>query len=500
MNQERRASIPAEIKDFFSKEGGRSLLVKGAAGTGKTTFALHFMDELNDPEKCLYLTTRVSDEALFHHFPWLRDKEMRAKVIDSGRVLLQALAPGDEEEHTVKDHRVDVAKDFLKSISAEGEGPMQVDRRMFSILLEENRMPELERIYDNINNILPERPVVVVDSVEGFINKYGLSMDEFIITLQKDLVENSNTNVILVLEKEEAPDIEYLVDGVIKMSRTKLDHRVIREISMIKLRATEIKQPSYLVTLSGGNFIPFKPFLQSSTSKGNWQPFKDPGDFYSTGIETLDELLGGGFKKGSYNIIEIDDSVSSDHYHAILRPLFLNFLSQGRGITAVLPGGDHPESIKQDLGTFVDPNIFDKNVRILDHFIPRSDKPYVVALGDPKEAQKNYRTAMHALDGKPIVDYTGFDTLEYLMGNKMQISELLTGVAKLKISQNLGIGLVKPGLKLAQEVVNMADVYIKMKSVNGCPVVYGVKPSTIIYALTDDEERGTPHVRLEPVL
>ncbi|MDG6221541.1 MAG: hypothetical protein QCI38_08875, partial [Candidatus Thermoplasmatota archaeon] len=232
MNKRCKPAIPTEILDFFGQKGGRSLLVKGGAGTGKTTFALQFMDQLVDPEKSLYLTTRVSDEALFEHFPWLRDKEMRARIIDSGRVLLQALAPGDEEqEYVPKDGRVEVARDFLKSIHGEEmEAPNQVDRKMFSVLLEQNRMPELERIYDRVNNILPEKATVVVDSVEGFINKYGLDMDEFIITLQKDLVENSNTNVIFVLEQTEAPDIEYLVDGVVKMDRYQMENRVVREI------------------------------------------------------------------------------------------------------------------------------------------------------------------------------------------------------------------------------------------------------------------------------
>ena len=495
------SSIPPEITEFFGQKGGRSLLVKGGAGTGKTTFALQFMEELIDSEKSLYLTTRVSDEALFQHFPWLKEKEMRARIIDSGRVLLQALAPGDKEEEKPKDGRVEVARDFLKSIRKDESGPpTQVDRRLFSVLLEENRMPELERIYDRVNAILPEKATVVVDSVEGFVNKYGIGIDDLIITLQKDLVENSNTNVIFVLEKAEAPDIEYLVDGVAQLHRWQMENRRVREIRLLKLRATEIRQPAYLMTLHGGPFKPFEPFEYSPTKGTKWEPKKDLNGFYSTGIENLDHLLEGGFRRGSYNIVEIDNSVSSEEYQSILRPLFLNFLSQGRGLTAVLPGGDHPSSIRQDMVQYVEPAVFDGNVRILDHFILRSDNPYIVALGDPKEAQKNYRDAMQALDGKPIIDYTGFDTLEYLMGNKMQISELLTGVAKLKVSQNLGIGVIKPGLKLAQEVVNMADVYLKIMSINRCPVIFGIKPSTVVYALVNDREKGSPHVKLIPIV
>ncbi|MCD6461888.1 MAG: hypothetical protein J7L61_04005 [Thermoplasmata archaeon] len=494
-------STPREIREFFSKQGGRSLLIKGGPGTGKTTFALQYLEENTHPEKSVYLSTRVSDESLYQHFPWLREKDMEARIMDSSKILLEALYPEEGGEEIVEemDHRVEAARDFLKSIKGEGEAPHKVDRRMLAVLLEQNRVPEIERVYDKVNSILPEKTTVVIDSVEGITHKYNFDQEEFVMVIQKDLVENSNTNVIFVLEKPEAQNLEYLVDGVVQLKCWYHEGRIVREIRMEKLRATEIRQPSYLLTLQGGRFTLFEPF-ENHKKTSAWTPIENPQGKYTTGIADLDTLLGGGLKKGSYTVLEVDNSVENKHYQAILRPLFLNFLVTGGGITAVLPGGHHPETMRNDMVQYIRPDVFDKNVRILDHFIPRSDKEYVVALGDPKEAPANYRNAMRALDGKPILDYTGFDTLEYLMGNKIQISELLTGVAKLKVSENLGIGVLKPGLKLAQEVVNMADVYLKMTTIGRTPVIYGVKPSTTIYALTVDDEKGLPYMRLTPLV
>ena len=54
-----RNSIPDVIRNFFGKIGGRSLLVKGNAGTGKTTFALQMLEELANPKRSFYLSTRV---------------------------------------------------------------------------------------------------------------------------------------------------------------------------------------------------------------------------------------------------------------------------------------------------------------------------------------------------------------------------------------------------------------------------------------------------------
>ncbi|MCK5547916.1 MAG: hypothetical protein KAI64_02810, partial [Thermoplasmata archaeon] len=78
-------SIPKDTFNFFSRKGGRSMVVRGGTGTGKTTFVLQVLEEIAHPEKSFYLSTRVSDEALFKQFTWLRKEEMSKRIIDSGR-------------------------------------------------------------------------------------------------------------------------------------------------------------------------------------------------------------------------------------------------------------------------------------------------------------------------------------------------------------------------------------------------------------------------------
>src|SRR4029077_20062383 len=90
---------------------------------------------------------------------------------------------------------------------------------------------------------LPERSLLVIDSLEGVTHKYGLEMEEFVMALQKDLVEGSNTNVVMVLEKPEAGGIEYLVDGLISIQREELDERRVRHMRLEYVRATELPRP-----------------------------------------------------------------------------------------------------------------------------------------------------------------------------------------------------------------------------------------------------------------
>jgi KaiC/GvpD/RAD55 family RecA-like ATPase len=509
-NNGKKTSFPNEIKSFFNQRSGRSLLIKGKPGTGKTTFALQLLEELADPDKSFYLTTRVSDEALYSQFPWLKDKEMKSRIVDSGRIFLKTLynpEGGIEEvvDSEAKSPTVSSAKEFLKTIGDEAGPPTKVDRTRLMGIVEKTRMPEIETTYDRVEYVLPEKTTLVIDSVEGITHKYNVEAEEFITVLQKDLVENSHTDLIFVMEKSEVPQLEYLVDGVISLSMGEVEGRRMREVRLLKLRATEIKQPGYLLTLQHGRFHCFEPFFPTPEEHNGWEVRPDTPTHYSTGITDLDSLLNGGFKKGSYNVVEVGPKVSNEEYNSIVIPILLNFVKQDRGIVAVLTGGSHAETTRAELVPFTTEDHFDKYVRIADYFLASSKKPYIMALGtrNKEDALKTWKENLASLRGnenKPILDYTGFDTLEYLRGDTIAIKDLLNAVAKTKISQDLGLGIIKPGLKLTQEIMNMADTYIKVVDINKCPCIYGIKPKTMIYAITTDVNRGFPHVNLVPIV
>jgi hypothetical protein len=309
----------------------------------------------------------------------------------------------------------------------------------------------------------------------------------------------------MVLEKADAPSLEYLVDGVISLASETSNERRVRHMRLDKLRSTEIRQPSYLLSLKGGRFTGFDAFRPNHVKVGKWEVVQDQPGFYSTGISDLDVLLGGGYHVGSYNVLEVDENVSSEEYYLVVRPILLNFMAQNKGIVAVLTGGDHADAMRKDLTRFIDPGTFDKYVRIADYFQQRADVPYIMALGtrSKEEAYKVWKENLEHLrgkEGRPIIDYAGFDTLEYLQGGEVAIRNLFDAVAKIKISKDMGIGILKPGLKLRQEIMNMADTFIKVGSIDKRPCIYGVKPKTIIHAIVTDEERGSPYVKLVPIV
>jgi hypothetical protein len=98
------------------------------------------------------------------------------------------------------------------------------------------------------------------------------------------------------------------------------------------------------------------------------------------------------------------------------------------------------------------------------------------------------------------LNFTGLDTLEYLRGEDIAIKELLTGVGTIKISNDVGLGLIKPGLKLTQSIKNMADTYLKIIDIDKCCCILGEKPQTPIYAVTPDDSKNILGIELTPLV
>ena len=503
--------VPPEVITFLSGKGGRSLIIKGGAGTGKTTFGLELLERVGKPHQSYYLSTRIGDEALYRQFPWLKSTELRARILDAGKLFLDAISAGPktstQELPEAEQKKIAAAREMMRTFGEERGPPTRVDRTHLAALLKRNPMPEVENVYNRIEKALPEKSLLVIDSLEGVTHKYGLEMEEFVMALQKDLVEGSNTNVVMILEKPEAGGIEYLVDGLISIQREELDERRVRHMRLEKLRATQIGRPRYAVTLNLGRFEALGLPNPTVTNGSNpaWRPLSDPERFYSTGIPDFDALLGGGFRRGSFNAFEVDVNVGIDDYYTLFTPTVLNFLSQGRGMIAVLAAGESHEKLRETLTKHVPSHVFDTRARIVDYAASETDLPYVVPMAryGREEAQKAMTAAEKASGGpdrKPFLEYTAFDTLESLMGDQAAIRLYFYGVQRTKLNGNLGIGLIKPGLLVSSEILNMMDSYFRIINIDNAPCIYGIRPRTTIFSISVDPDKGSPHAKLTPIV
>jgi Cdc6-like AAA superfamily ATPase len=250
--------IPKEVLDFFRSPGGHSLIIKGDAGTGKTTFALQLIEELSQEQPEYYLSMRVSDEALFRQFPWLREKAKRNEILKAGKAFLKKTTSVEREEVNPKQEAtLRATKNLLRALTVTDNNPSVVRTELNklegqveageidskeddeynvlepdgSLILEIGMMlPELELAYDITENNLPKRSLIILDSIEALSEIYGISAQRIMNVLQKDLVEHSNTNIIYVLETSGKSIMDYLGDGVLILDSAERGGRRIRQL------------------------------------------------------------------------------------------------------------------------------------------------------------------------------------------------------------------------------------------------------------------------------
>ena len=65
-------NVPPEIIDFINGNWGKSLIIKGSPGSGKTTLALEIMSYAMRKNGAIYFSTRQGDQSLYHQLPFLK--------------------------------------------------------------------------------------------------------------------------------------------------------------------------------------------------------------------------------------------------------------------------------------------------------------------------------------------------------------------------------------------------------------------------------------------
>lgn len=461
-------TIPHEIMAFLSKSGGQTLLIKGKAGSGKTILSLSLIKACGTDG--IYLSTRVGPEDLYQDCPWIKDQLAKNNIIDATNPLREK---------------------------------MPVHERDFSEVLKYGSKEDfLVALYERVAHL--SNPVVVIDSWDAVVSHLPTSeerMEKGVIELCKE----TGTNLILVGEQPEETRLDYIMDGVINLERTQLDNRRLRIIRLLKLRGVEIHQPQYLFTLENGMFRNFGRFdAKKIENPALWTPVPDSEKYFSTGCEDLDNILKGGFRRGSLNLFEeqLDVSRSAEGY--LWRCCLFNFLVQKRGVVLVAGEGVSPQKLKELSVPYVGEETWNQYVRIGVYGIEESDEPYIVAVTGTSEERygiwKEVVSELRERTEQPIQDYTSMDTLEFRGGVENTIRKMGEAVRELKTSGDLQIALIKPGLKVSQHIINLAETYFKCQSIFGTAVLYGVHPETGFYVIEVDRSEGVPRVKLVPIV
>lgn len=458
---------PDDLYEYLKRKG--HVLIKGDAGTGKTTLALELLRMLGVGGKGVYLSTRVSPSELYAQFPWLEE------IVKPEHMVSTTYAP---DETKFDDIRLGDAKYIL------------------------------EKVLDAREAL--KTPVIVFDTWDGLAKEIEEKERAKIEKTIMVILDASDASAIFVSEEPMKTTIDYLVDGIVILSQSELDGRRIRDIELNKLRGKRISHHRLLFTLNDGRFRCFPPYERKTIEKTRkWKPVPDSKDYFSTGSEDLDKILGGGYPRGSYVVLEADANVPISARGDVTYSVIRNFLSQNRGVTCFPIGGSSSGVIESYVAPYIERKRLNKYLRIYEiaNGGKGQAKPHIVPLSAEADMDKDYKLWIETQDelrertGQQLLKSYGLDTLE---SRYIEAPEKLFKVVGLDIINCIAMGglvlsVGSSGLTITHRAVNMAEVHLRMVKRCGSIIIYGVKPETVLNVLETDVSMGYPKIRLTPI-
>lgn len=475
--------LPTEIRRFFRSHVGQSLLIRGAPGTGKTTFALSLLAGLKTPG--YYVSTRVYYPELLEHYPWLHDGLPEDHVVDA-----EALWPGTEG----RKEYASLIRQFTQ-LAPESQEFGELNRFL-------SLPPGIQEVFSRLPT--GERSALVIDSWDGLIEPYLGSAGEPLGSVHRLRLENAlisvlskaNVHTILINETPTFTALEYLVHGVIELRRDDFEGLVVRELLYHKLRGVPLHSSSILYSLDGSRFTAV-PRRFPRAEDFPVEPFKvreNPTSGLSSGLAELDRTIGP-LPSTQPVLFEYDPQVERTSLRPVIEYLAAQAIGSGWDVTLM---ADAPFSF----GSFIaEMEKLVPRALLLEHLNSFNPPPLVVpGSPTPPATRQLVEQLKESITTKSVVAVV-LTALDSAFGTRAEFVEAINSLSS-RVHERGGILIFTassslPGLA---DIASAVRGHFRFVSHQRTTLMYGVRPSTPGLAMLTSNVRGEiPLVWLLPI-
>ena len=264
--QSERVSTGIQGLDEITRGGflpNRTYMLRGGAGTGKTTLGAHFLKQgAIQGEEVLYITLGEPEEQI--------RTDAGSRGIDLSGVHFLDLSP-DQEYFAQRE-----SYDIFSSAEVEND-------------------PITQKIVDTVGELQPRRVVVDAMTQLRYLSSDQHQFRKQSLSFFRFLSDNGATVLFLSEDSPDAPDhdLRFMSDGVISLSLKSNG----RSISISKFRGSGFKSGVHHMHSGDQGMVVY--------------PILDPGEhcvefeheILSSGVPELDKLMHGGVERGAPTII-----------------------------------------------------------------------------------------------------------------------------------------------------------------------------------------------------
>jgi KaiC/GvpD/RAD55 family RecA-like ATPase len=480
-------------------------LVRGPPGSGKTTLCLALLEAATGHR--MLLTSRVSQAELHRGFPWLGE---------NGTSNIQIVDTADIEANLREiAHAAVEASQLVDGSSAE-------TRELQEFLW----LPSpVQEAWSQLPRDSPS--IVVIDSWDALIESYlgGTGPKSVDLPDRAELerillrqLGKGRSHVVIVLERREESQLDYLVNGVIVTQRELGNERLERWLQLPKLRGIRIANAFYPYTVEAARFQCIEPMRSySGPERGRFEPEPDaiPGHIWPGSRTFADNF--GRLPVGKTSLFETDAEVQDQALQLLLAPVLASVAQlNGRALLIPSPSLSAREIWDSVRGTAPKAKL-EQGLRVIDvtgqlkgsakHSVP-DFAPLVLSpealLPDQSpnaapDAEVRRFLNSAATSGGPVFTvvfvggFTSLATALHIPLTADQIENFPALAQTMLGSSQSHLALAgRTGAPLVESMRSLAALHVHLRVRQGRIFVYGSKPWTSGLVLTDGND-STPY-------